>query len=175
MKKWIRCVASAAARVAVVMALACAGSPGTWAEDRAACGDLDALRAAFERHVEAFNTPRDIETVLDFEENMVEFGHGGHGVKDFASMSREAHRTLLVEGTARKELYEWTPDGYDARITEGAGLVWGLYVRRLREKGGETLTDRGRFTATYVCTGNGWRAVLWHRSPLRTGPEGAAP
>ncbi len=139
------------------------------------CGDVASLRAAFERHVKAFNMPRDIETVLDFEEDLVEFGHGGAGAKDFAKMSREDHRALLVAGTRKKEIYDWTPRDHAVRIVGGAGLVWGLYDRRERMKGGETTIDRGRFTATYVCAEGAWRAVLWHRSPLRGGPEVTAP
>ena len=135
----------------------------------ASCDGTEAgLIAAFEEHVRSFNTPRDVETLLDFEEEMVEFGHGGADAKDFRKMTRDDHRRLLVAATARKDLYEWTPESVEARVTGNTGLVWGLYLRRDRPVGGETRVDRGRFTAAYLCSAGGWRAALWHRSPLRS-------
>ncbi len=132
-----------------------------------ACGDAAGLAAAFEAHVKAFNTPRDIPAMLAFEEDLVELGHTASDFVDFGAMSREEHQRRVQEGSAKTELYAWTPAGVHTRVFGPTGLVWGSYVRKHRPSGGETSVAEGLFTATYVCTAGRWRSVLWHRSPRR--------
>jgi hypothetical protein len=147
--------------------LASQGVSRTTGNDEALCGGVVGLEAAFEAHVKAFNTPRDIPAMLAFEEDLVELGHTGRDFVDFGTMSREEHQRRVQEGSGKTEVYEWTPAPFHTRVFGPTGLVWGSYARRHKPVGGETRAAEGFFTATYVCSEGRWRSVLWHRSPRR--------
>ena len=152
----------------VLCAALFAGAQGlSRTEEGGVCGGAAGLAAAFEAHVKAFNTPRDIPAMLAFEEDLVELGHTSGEFVDFSTLTPEEHERRVREGAAKTELYEWTPDGVHTRVYGPTGLVWGSYLRKHQATGGATSVAEGLFTATYVCADGRWRSVLWHRSPRR--------
>lgn len=160
-----RSAALARLAIATILCALIVTLPGMTRTADEPCGGTTGLDESFRAHVKSFNTPRDVETMLAYEEDLVELGHTATDFVDFSAMSPEEHRRRVAAGTAKTEIYSWAPSSLNTRTFGSTGLVWGTYLRKHKPVGGALSEAEGVFTATYVCSEGRWRSVLWHREP----------
>lgn len=133
---------------------------------------LNEFREVVKSHTKAWSTG-DIETILDFEEDSVQFGYRTKDIRDQAKFGRENIKLALeqffgsIESGAiepiKNDTDKSTAKDMEIRLIGNTGISFGFFNEKIKTKEGGVQEVVVRSTATF-CKNNGkWKLVMSHR------------
>jgi ketosteroid isomerase-like protein len=130
----------------------------------ALAGDVDDLKATYEKAVKAYNAQDDAWFAM-FDNKAVSF----HPTAPFA-IDGDAHNKQTIKSFwSTVDSTVFSPVNTEFRVIGSTGLVWGHYAFANKPKDGGMRTTYGRFTTVCTKSDGKWIIVSSHYSALPSG------
>ena len=130
----------------------------------ALAGDVDDLKAAFEKGVKAYNSKDEAFFPMVHDQGVV-FSPS----VPFAANGKAAYEQYTKGVWAAMDNSTFTAVNAQFRVIGSTGLAWGHYAIALKPKDGGSRSIFGRYTVVYAKSSGKWLAVAAHYSALPSG------
>src|SRR6266852_3577035 len=124
-------------------------------------GDIDDLKMAFERWLNAYNSRNVDDLVACYHEQAVSFGQFREAPVVAKAAIREGIQTFYTQ----VEHVNFSPQDPQFRVIDNTGVVWSMYALYWRGRSAIRMMNTfGRLTLTFVKTDGQWLIVSQHAS-----------
>jgi ketosteroid isomerase-like protein len=127
-------------------------------------GDVDDLKATYEKAIKDFNN-HDDATFESIDEATVYYT----AASPFPIKGKAAYQKFIKGMWASQESTAFVPVNTQYQVSGSTGIAWGHYAFSMKQKDGPARTVFGRFTITCVKSGGKWQAISSHYSAMPTG------
>lgn len=131
----------------------------------AGAGDLEDVKASFDRSVTAWNAMNVNGIIAERHDQAVSFG----AVAPFPTDNNTAAKTNIGTLFTNSEKVQLNIIDPEFRVVGSAAVVWGFYGISVKPKDGPMETNFGQFTIAYAKTGGKWKQLVTHTSPIPSG------
>ena len=144
--------------------LVCLIAFGLFLSTPALAGDVDDLKATFEKAVKAYNSQDEVFFTMVAEEAVI-----FNPSTPFAVDGKAAYQPATISMWAATERVTFTPINPQFRVIGTTGIAWGHYTISIKPEDGPMDTNFGRYTVIFAKTGGKWLAVASHYSAIPSG------
>jgi ketosteroid isomerase-like protein len=130
----------------------------------ALAGDVDDLKATYEKAVKAYNA-KDVAWFATFDNKAVSF----HPTTPFAIDGDAQNKQAVKTFWSAMDSTVFSPVNTKFRVIGNTGLVWGHYAFANKPKDGGMRTTYGRFTTVCTKSDGKWVIVSSHYSAIPSG------
>ena len=130
----------------------------------ALAGDVDDLKATYEKAVKAYNS-HDDAMFGSVHESTVYYAPNS----PFAIKGKAAYQKTIKGIWAAMENTAFKPINPQFMVSGSTGIIWGHYALAMKLKDGPMRTTFGRFTATCTKSEGKWLVVSSHYSAIPSG------